>query len=280
LDQPALQDAWKRFEVLGNDAAKRHSHGLTKRALLLQTMMIDESPIIRTSSDIPSFYPKSMNSTNSISACNDDDDVEAPFGSSNTLEVSVTRKKRMSRRKSHVAVAVSIVDADLAMQRETLNTLINLHANSTHLPLSLPDLITANYVCDFGTIVLGASKKRIIRLVSLSSTIPLSWQLDTKLASIPDLSWDATKGKLALGEKTELTVKFQPTKNSYNLGPCTLVGSICLKGSISVRVYIVANICIPEVKVSRYDVDFGNVLLGQCQQQEKPEGLLLIAQGG
>lgn len=253
LDPTTLEDAWKRFQVTCTDVAKRHTHNFTKRALLLQTN--ESQKISRTSSNMTFFSPVI---TTSVINSNGQTDAIAP----EQVSGSEVRRK-VGRRKSHAAVTVSTMDADLAMQRATLNDLLCAQRPNT---LSSA-LVIANYVCDFGTIVMGASKKRTIRLVSLSSTVPLLWHLDSKFVATPDLTFDLCKGRLDLGEKADIVVKFQPTRNSYPLGPCSLVGSLYLKGSVSVCIFITANICIPEIKVSQSDVDFGNVLIGQCQQR-------------
>lgn len=254
LDSETLQDAWKRFEISCTDDAKRYLHTLTKRALESQSS--GENSLCRTTVEAPQFVPKESIMAPTIESTSSATNAD----STNALVV----RKRVARRMSHKAVSVSVMDADLAMQRVTLNSLI-LQLNPDALS---PALITANYVCDFGNIIVGAAKKRKFHLVSQSSTVPLRWSIDPKLTSAPDLVFDVCKGKLELGEKTDITVKFQPTQEHYALGPCTLSGFVYLKGSVAVRLSVTATICMPDVRVSRTDIDFGGVLIGQCQQQK------------
>ena len=136
------------------------------------------------------------------------------------------------------------------------------------LPPPPPGFTLAKYVLDFGNVIKGMQRKKIFRLKNVG------WQavsLDIDKNTLTGFGLRVEPDKvvklpgLPEPETTEFTVTFASKASKVHLGPLVQELRLDLKPGPPVAVMILANVTLPEVKISEEQISFGNVLVGRCQ---------------
>lgn len=81
------------------------------------------------------------------------------------------------------------------------------------MSLSLDNIQICTYVCDFGNVIIGGSKKRSFRLTNVGK-IPINFAFDKKLLGQSGIAIDQDKGQKIMPNNSQLfTVSFTSRKN-------------------------------------------------------------------
>eukprot|EP01034_Spumella_vulgaris_P022205 gene22205-28319_t len=129
--------------------------------------------------------------------------------------------------------------------------------------VDLKNIVAAHYLCDFGNVVLGQTRKKIFKITNASLVGQLNWVFDKKFLSGSGFSIEPEKvAKLLEAGSIDFVVKFF-ARLQQKVGPKICVLPIENKGSPTINIVLTANICLPEVELSSYSVDFGRLLIGR-----------------
>jgi len=78
--------------------------------------------------------------------------------------------------------------------------------------ISLDNIQLSTYVCDFGNVIIGGTKKRSFRLTNVGK-LPINFTLDKKLLNNAGISFDQDKGVKIMPNNSQLfTVVFTSRK--------------------------------------------------------------------
>eukprot|EP00698_Gefionella_okellyi_P022526 TRINITY_DN7486_c0_g1_i1.p1 TRINITY_DN7486_c0_g1~~TRINITY_DN7486_c0_g1_i1.p1 ORF type:complete len:4186 (-),score=1237.39 TRINITY_DN7486_c0_g1_i1:99-12656(-) len=154
------------------------------------------------------------------------------------------------------------------LPRATLASLSVSTTRSRAAPTARP--VIDAFVCDFGNVVIGQSRKRTFRLVNTGHH-PVSYELDKRTLSnngyvvepdrvskLPAQPADETARAL------EIAVMFQSKPNDA-LGARTLDVPFNLHDGPSYVLRLRVNVTMPEVALSSDKLDFGELLTGRCK---------------
>jgi len=188
----------------------------------------------------------------------------------NAVEVEMQRVVLVSQL-SKVIASVQASNAeltnDVSLQADNniesptfgLQALVRKHIN-------LHDIVAATYICDFGNVIAGQTKKKPLKVTNASSVGKLTWLFDKNYLSSYGYSIEPEQAlKLPEGETATFEVKFFARFNQPN-GPRTYTLPLLNFGSPRINIILNANVCVPDVDLSSTQVDFGKVLIGQCKQ--------------
>ena len=132
--------------------------------------------------------------------------------------------------------------------------------------INLHDIVAATYICEFGNVIAGQTKKKPLKVTNASSVGKLTWLFDKNYLSSYGYSIEPEQAlKLLEGETATFEVKFFARFNQPN-GPRTYTLPLLNFGSPRINIILNANVCVPDVDLSSTQVDFGKVLIGQCKQ--------------
>jgi hypothetical protein len=168
---------------------------------------------------------------------------------------------------------------DLEMQRAALNYLLEekLKALKNNQqpedPVILQDyiakyielksLVAARYICDFGNVIIGQTKKKIFKITNASLIGQLSWVFDKKHLAGTGFSIEPEKvNKLAESDSLEFTVKYF-ARTQQKIGPKSYTLPLEAPGAPTIHIIFTANVCLPEIELSSSNIDFGKVLIGR-----------------
>lgn len=126
--------------------------------------------------------------------------------------------------------------------------------------VSLDNINITNYLCDFGNVVVGGSKKKSFRLTN-TGKIPINFNFDKKLLGQAGIAIDPDKvQKVGPNQSVFFTVAYTTRKNS-KYGRVRYQIPIDIKCGPTYTIDFVANLTIPELSMSTDVVDFDRVLL-------------------
>ena len=177
------------------------------------------------------------------------------------------------------ARGVAPQNLDLEMQRAALNHLLNQKLSelkSNQQPgdpivlqdfiskyIELKSLVAARYICDFGNVIIGQTKKKIFKITNASLVGQLSWVFDKKHLAGSGFSIEPEKvNKLAESDSLEFTVKYF-ARTQQKIGPKSFVLPLEAQGAPTIHIVFAANVCLPEIELSSSNIDFGKVLIGR-----------------
>ena len=116
----------------------------------------------------------------------------------------------------------------------------------------------ANYVCDFGNVVVGSQKKKMFRLTNVGR-IPVSFTLEKKHFAPAGLNIEPDKVTKLMPNASALFNVTYATRKTAKFGKSRILVPIDVKGGPSYNVEFVANLTIPELAMSSENLDFGKV---------------------
>ena len=127
-------------------------------------------------------------------------------------------------------------------------------------------ILTANYLCDFGYIILSTNKKRLFKIVNASTAGPISWTFDKRLLVGTGFGIDPEKvARLPDGASVDFTVKFA-ANTKMSLGRKQVTLPLVVKGAPKINVILYAHVCLPDIEMSTDVIDFERVQLGRSRK--------------
>jgi hydrocephalus-inducing protein len=140
-----------------------------------------------------------------------------------------------------------------------LQTLISKNIN-------LQELVIARYVCDFGNVIIGQTKKKMFKITNASLSGQLNWTFDKKYVGASGFSIEPEKvQKLEESGSIDFTAKFF-ARTQQKIGPKSVIVPMEIPGSPTIHIVLTANVCLPEVELTTYEVDFGKILVGRSNK--------------
>ena len=160
----------------------------------------------------------------------------------------------------------------------TLSSSLDLNANSTTKNdgapttgvqafiarnIDLKDIIAANYICDFGNVIMGQTRKKIFKVTNASVVGQLNWTFDKRYLSGSGFSVEPEKiVKMLEGTTIDFEAKYFARINQKT-GLKTKIIPLESKGAPTVNIILSANACLPEVDLSTHLIDFGKLFIGR-----------------
>lgn len=123
-------------------------------------------------------------------------------------------------------------------------------------------IIVSNYICDFGNMVVGSSKKKTFRMTNCGKN-NLNFTFDTRILQQIGITIDPAKPPKQFLPNTSMqfTVSFSTRKNAKH-GKVRHIVPVHLTYGPSYTVEFVANLTIPELAMSTDNVEFNKVCVG------------------
>eukprot|EP01038_Epipyxis_sp_PR26KG_P004323 gene4323-6124_t len=187
---------------------------------------------------------------------------------------------------SHTAKSVSPIAIEAEMQRTALCHLLSellknkteevkeLSPNTPRLGvqafiakhIDVKAIVAANYICEFGNVIMGQTKKKIFKISNASLVGQLNWMFDKKHFGASGYSIEPEKvTKMIESSTIDFTAKFF-ARMQGKVGPKTVVVPLENKGSPTINIILSANVCIPEIDLSSSIVDFSRLLIGKSMK--------------
>eukprot|EP00898_Chlorokybus_atmophyticus_P005824 jgi/Chlat1/6242/Chrsp44S05765 len=142
---------------------------------------------------------------------------------------------------------------------------------STAPAVDLSALTLAQYVCDFGAVTKGTSRRKTFRVTNSSFSGAVTGGISLTVAdkhrlAAAGLTVDPDNVlKLPEGESVELSVTLQTAKADVAVGTLDKPLRLTLKGGPALVVHLRALVEVPEMRLSADAVDFGRVQVGHCK---------------
>ena len=128
--------------------------------------------------------------------------------------------------------------------------------------IELKSIVSAQYLCDFGNVIIGQTRKRTFKITNVTNGVVLNFDLDTKAISSSGFSVDPEKVvKLAENDNVDFTLKYFARKQQ-KLGRKNSVLPLLIKGAPTINLLLSANVCMPDIELSSELVEFDRVLIG------------------
>jgi len=125
-------------------------------------------------------------------------------------------------------------------------------------PVNLDNISLATYVCDFGNVVVGMTKKKSFRLTNIGK-LPVTFNFDKKVLNQAGIAIDPDKGQKILPNCSCLFNVVFTTRKTAKFGKQKYVVPIDVKGGPSYIIEFITNLTIPELHMSNDNVDFNKV---------------------
>lgn len=134
----------------------------------------------------------------------------------------------------------------------------------TGLAADLESISLATYLCDFGDVVVGSTRRKSFRLTNVGR-LPVTFNFDKKLLAQAGIAIEPDKAQKVMPHASSFfTVVFATRKNA-KFGRQRYLVPVDVKGGPSYMIEFSANLTIPELAMSSETVDFGKV----CVQTRK-----------
>ena len=128
------------------------------------------------------------------------------------------------------------------------------------------EIVAASYVCEFGNVILGSTKKKAFKVTNASMIGVMNWNFDTTKLAQQGFSIEPFKAqKLVEGDSLDFVVKFT-ARSSGKLGKKQSILPLENKGSPTLNVVMQATVCLPDVEVSMENIDMESILIGQTKK--------------
>lgn len=124
--------------------------------------------------------------------------------------------------------------------------------------VNLDNLCIANYSCDFGNVVVGATKKRSFRFTNVGK-LAINFAFDKKILGNYGISIEPDKVQKLAPNQTVLFNVVYATRKNAKFGKVKSIVPIDLKYGPSYAIEFVANLTIPELTMSTGELDFQKV---------------------
>lgn len=132
--------------------------------------------------------------------------------------------------------------------------------------IDLKDLVIARYVCDFGNVIIGQTKKKVFKITNASTSGQLSWAFDKKNISASGFSIEPDKVmKLEENGSVDFVAKFF-ARTQQKIGPKSFILPMENPGYPTIHLVFTANVCLPEIEMTTAEVNFGKILVGRSSK--------------
>ncbi|RKP17543.1 hypothetical protein ROZALSC1DRAFT_24102, partial [Rozella allomycis CSF55] len=131
--------------------------------------------------------------------------------------------------------------------------------------LGLSNLNFIDYVCDFGNVIKGTSRKRVFKVTN-HGPLPMSFSMDKSVLNGTNFVVEPDKVR-ALGsmESTEITISF--VSKSTVEGKSEVKIPISIGNGTGVNLIIKANVAVPSIEVGTTELNFGDIMYGQRRRK-------------
>ena len=130
--------------------------------------------------------------------------------------------------------------------------------------VNLESISLATYVCDFGNLVVGSTKRKSFRLTNVGR-IPVTFNFDKKLLTPAGIAIDPEKAQKVVPNGSALFTVVWATRKTAKFGKQRHMVPVDVKGGPSYQIEFCANLTIPELAMRSENLDFGKV----CVQTRK-----------
>jgi len=124
--------------------------------------------------------------------------------------------------------------------------------------VQLDNICIATYSCDFGNVVVGATKKRSFRFTN-TGKLAINFAFDKKILGNYGISIEPDKVQKLAPNQTVLFNVVYATRKNAKFGKVKSIVPIDLKYGPSYAIEFVANLTIPELTMSTDQLDYGKV---------------------
>jgi hydrocephalus-inducing protein len=140
------------------------------------------------------------------------------------------------------------------------NTTSNTQMKVNGVNISLDNIQLCTYVCDFGNVILGGSKKRSFRLTNVGK-LPINFTLDKKLLNQAGISFDQDKGVKIMPNTSQLFTVVFTSRKQQKFGRTHFMIPIDIKNGPTYMIDFIANLTQPELNMSTDNLDFEKVAI-------------------
>lgn len=130
--------------------------------------------------------------------------------------------------------------------------------------VNLDSISIATYLCDFGDVVVGSTRRKSFRLTNVGR-IPVTFNFDKKLLTQAGIAIEPDKAQKVMPHASALFTVVYATRKNAKFGKQRYVVPVDVKGGPSYLIEFGANLTIPELSMSSETLDFGKV----CVQTRK-----------
>ena len=141
---------------------------------------------------------------------------------------------------------------------------INHSLGGGHGGVNLESISIATYVCDFGNVVVGSTKRKSFRLTNVGR-LPVTFNLDKKLLAQAGITIEPDKVQKLMPNASAAFSVVYATRKTAKFGKQRHLLPVDVKGGPSYAIEFGANLTIPELAMSSENLDFGKV----CVQTRK-----------
>ena len=136
---------------------------------------------------------------------------------------------------------------------------------STPAPVVTKQMVLSNFTCDFGEVVSGQSRKRVVTFTN-TGVVAASLDIGRKAlqSSFFSITPDRVKS-LPPGESVDLVFSIQTRAKRGNQGMVNTIVPISIRDGPSVEVLLQAHVTVPDVLFSQDKLVFGHVVCGLCK---------------
>ena len=132
--------------------------------------------------------------------------------------------------------------------------------------IDMKDVVVANYLCDFGNVIIGQTRKRGFRVTNTSLVGQVNFVFDTSLIANNGFSIEPNKvAKMLENESADFVVKLT-ARTTMKVGKKMSVLPLINKGSPTLNIVLVGNVCIPEIDLSSDTIHMDKVIVGQSKK--------------
>lgn len=132
------------------------------------------------------------------------------------------------------------------------------------LAADLESISLATYLCDFGDVVVGSTRRKSFRLTNVGR-LPVTFNFDKKLLAQAGIAIEPDKAQKVMPHASSLFSVVLATRKNAKFGRQRYLVPVDVKGGPSYMIEFSANLTIPELAMSSETVDFGKV----CVQTRK-----------
>lgn len=124
--------------------------------------------------------------------------------------------------------------------------------------VNLENINIATYICDFGNVVVGSTKKKSFRFTNVGK-LPVTFNFDKKILTQAGISIEPDKVQKVMPNSSVLFNVVYATRKNAKFGKVKNVVPIDVKYGPSYTIDFIANLTIPELAMSNDNLDFGKV---------------------
>jgi len=126
--------------------------------------------------------------------------------------------------------------------------------------INLDNIQLCTYVCDFGNVIIGGSKKRSFRLTNVGK-IPINFNFDKKLLGQAGITFDTDKGQKIMPNTSQLFTVVFTSRKQQKFGKTHFMIPIDIKNGPTYMIDFMANLTQPELNMSTDNLDFEKVAI-------------------